>query len=227
MEKIKVKICEREFNLLTDDAPEIIIKSAGKVEEKIIELSALRNRSEVEMLMLVALNLTSEAEKDMFAVKHVIGEMHKKVSMLEEENLTLKETGKLTLNANIDSITRELEQIAQVRDEENEQLRKKLAEQENQIEIHMKEREVEIKRLHDGFDSAAKEMAYIAEVKDGENKTLRNTLNTYETTFDNYVKLKEEEIIKLRKELDDLKLEYEALKVKCDKNDGQLSLRRL
>jgi hypothetical protein len=131
------------------------------------------------------------------------------------------------LREGFESAQREMESIANNKHDENEILRTKITEYETQIEAHMKGRETEIKRLHDGFDDAAKEMAHIAEAKENENKTLRNTLNTYEATFDNYVKLKEEEIVNLRKELSELRLEYETLKTKSVKNDEQLSLRRL
>jgi hypothetical protein len=120
-----------------------------------------------------------------------------------------------------------MENIANNKHEENEILRNKILDYEKQIENLMKEREIEIKRLHEGFESASKEMAYIAGVKENENTTLRNTLNTYETTFDNYVKLKEEEIVKLRSMLEKVQLDYAALKSKQsngNNNGGQLSL---
>jgi hypothetical protein len=214
MEKIKVSICGREYGFVTDDAPELISMVAGKLEEKINEFSEHRFRSNEEMLTLVALNVMNEAEKDMLAVKNVIGELHKKVTALEEENVALKEHGERTLNESVKSATAEFVQMAQVKEEENELLRNMINEHERSIQRQNEEREIELKRLSDGFDSATKEMAHIAQNKEEENNTLRNALSTYETTFDNYVKLKEEEIVRLRKQLEKTNIERDVLKAK-------------
>ncbi|MDR2532841.1 MAG: hypothetical protein LBC82_08395 [Oscillospiraceae bacterium] len=197
MEKIKVTICGREFNLVTDDAPEDIRIIAEKLEEKIVEFSKTKIRSDEEMLTLIALNVLNEAEKDMFAVKNVIGEMHKRISALEEENSDLKSAEQLTISENLKSATRELEQIAQVRDEENEQLRKRIVEYERNAEHLAKEREIEIMRLKDGFESAQSEMANIAGQTDEINEQLRGKILDYEQQIEALMKDREVEIKRL------------------------------
>ncbi|MCL2018271.1 MAG: hypothetical protein FWG70_00805 [Oscillospiraceae bacterium] len=194
MEKIKVTICGRDFNLVTDDAPELIFGIAEKLEAKIAELGQHKVRSDEELITLVALNVLCEAEKDMLAVKNVIGEMHKKITTLENENESLKGSVQLTLTENLQSATRELEQIARVRDEDNEQLRKKLSALELNTEQLVREREYQIKRLTDSFDSAYKEMENIANNKDSENNSLRNKIFEYEQHIDSLVKSREQEI---------------------------------
>jgi len=197
MEKIKVTICGRDFNLVTDDSPEIIEKVAEAIEEKISEFSALKIRSGEEMLTLVALNLMCEAEKDMFAVKNVIGEMHKKIAALEEEKEHIKEDDRHLFEENMESATHELEQIAQFRDEENEQLHRKLAEYEDNMEKLMKDREIELKNLKSSFESAHKEMESIAENRDRENDVLRHKLMDYEKQLENLMKNREIELKRL------------------------------
>jgi cell division protein ZapA (FtsZ GTPase activity inhibitor) len=203
MEKIKVTICGRDFNLVTDDAPDIIIKAAEKVEEKVTEFGARRHRSQEEMLMLVALNLTSEAETDMLGVKNVIGEMHKKISALEDELGDLKAADQLKFDENMESAERELEQIAKFRDEENEKLQLKLADYESNMEKLMKDREIELKELRAGFESAQKEMENIANNKHEENDILRNKIADYEKQIEELMKDRETEIKRLHDGFDD------------------------
>jgi cell division protein ZapA (FtsZ GTPase activity inhibitor) len=197
MERIKITICGRDFSLITDDSPEEIRRVAEKLEEKIAEFSALRTRSAEEMLTLVALNVMNEAEKDMFAVKNVIGELHRKVSALEQEVADTKESDRKALDENVTSAAHELEQIAQVKDERNEFLMQKIAEQEQQIERIMNIRENEIKRLNEAFDSAYLEMGNIAQIRDDENAQLRIKISDYESNMENLMKEREVEIKRL------------------------------
>jgi cell division protein ZapA (FtsZ GTPase activity inhibitor) len=203
MEKIKVTICGRDFNLVTDDAPDIIIKAAEKVEEKVAEFGALKHRTQEEMLMLVALNLTSEAEIDMLGVKNVIGEMHKKISLLEDELNDLRAADQLKFDENMESAGRELVQIAAFRDEENEKLQRQIADYEQNMEKLMKDRETELKELRASFESAHKEMENIANNKHDENEMLLSKIADYEKQIEAMMKDREVEIKRLHDGFDD------------------------
>lgn len=220
MEKIKISICGRSYNLLADDSPDRIIEVAGRLERQIKEYTTqLKNKSEEEVLTLVALNVLDEAEKSAAGLRL---RLEKLETALDEE----KKNNNMMMSENISSAESEMEQLARVKDEENTQLRQKLVDYESELERFMADREREIRELKESFNSARSEMEHIATIKDGENTKLRNTLNSYEATFDLYVKVKEEEIVRLTKTLTTVNADCDELRQRLAavSDDGQLTI---
>lgn len=198
MEKIKVTIYGRNYNLVTDAPPADIRRLAGKLEEKIIEFSALQTRSDEEMLTLVALNILNEADKDMLGVKRVIGELHKKVSALEAQVADVKRESEDALSESLTSATLEMSSMAHFQEEQNEQLRQKIEAYEAEIERLTKSREEELSKLNEGFDSASQEMASMAHFQEEQNEQMQQKLLSYEKEIERLSKDREAEIKTLR-----------------------------
>ncbi|MDR1754725.1 MAG: cell division protein ZapA [Eubacterium sp.] len=220
MDKVKVQICNRSYNLVTDGGTDRLTLLAKNLEGQIAEHTKhLKNRSEIDILTLVALNILDESEREL---ARVIQDAENIKNNLFESEKKLKEA----MDENIYSANRELEQIATFKDIEKEELRKKLMEYEENFDKLVEEKVKEIGILTDGVDSARSEMEHIASVVDSENEKLRNTLNSFEKTFDEYSKLKEAEIIKLREELESSRADCDTLRQRLAALDdeGQMTI---
>lgn len=227
MEKVKVNINGREYNLKVDVEPKRIINIAKSLEAQIKETSrALINRSEQEVLTLIALNILDESEKQILQKEKEISELNNDLQIAREQAIINEQKSNAAFKENLYSAESEMEQLANVKDEENELLRQKLIDYEKDFERFVSEREDEILALKETFNSGISEMNHIAMIKDSENAKLRNTLNSYESSFDLYVKLKEEEIIKLKEEAEVLNAEIDDLRQRLAaiSDDGQLTI---
>ncbi|MCL2086534.1 MAG: cell division protein ZapA [Oscillospiraceae bacterium] len=220
MERVKLKICNRDYSLVTDGDSTRLEAIAESLEKQIVEYSKnLNKRSESEVLTLVALNILEESDKEITACKNELKGMELKLSEHDKKlNFELAE--------NIHSANSEMEQIANFKDSEKAEMQRKLLEYENTLEKLVEEKQSEIALLNKGFVSAQGEMEHIATIKEEENIKLRNTLNSFERTFDEYTKVKEAEIVKLREELDESRAECDELRQRLAALDdeGQISL---
>ncbi|MCL2633590.1 MAG: cell division protein ZapA [Oscillospiraceae bacterium] len=210
MEKIQIKINNRDYSLITDEAPERIEQLAASLEVKISEFrNQMRNRPEIEVLTLTAFDLLECIDTEKMNYVKRLGDLKSQIEEMEAKNKQL-------LYENMSSAESELVQIANVKEQENYDLRSKLLEYEKVWDEH----------AHGTYKSAASEVEEYADAKTEENEILRETLANFEKSFDDYVQTKEKEIIRLQRENEELCSENEELKQRLAAlaDDGQLSI---
>lgn len=241
MEKISLKICQREYSFKTDEKPEKIEKLASQLEKTIAQVSRkLLGKSEAEIVTFASVIMLSDLE-NIISNSDKIKELQVKLS---EANIALatanEQLARMSGNGDFDDMAAEIDllheelekankRIAQLTEEvmsarmevdhfatvkadETTKLSAKIAAYEKQFEELDEKREQEILKLRESYESANAEMEQLAQEKEAENARLHTTLCNYETTFDMYIKKKEDEIKDLQKEMERFKLKD------CEKN---------
>jgi cell division protein ZapA (FtsZ GTPase activity inhibitor) len=215
---MKLKINGREYSMKIDDAEQGMTTQkvqsfAGELDRQISELTfSLPNRTEEEILTLIALNTLIESSSKVDALESAVQAGKQELSELRIALKNSELSVQSAVSENLHSAESELEHIASVKDEENNRLQSKLMEYEHEFEVLNANREKEINKLKESYGSAISELEHIAQVKDTENSKLRQTLNSYEKSFDLSMRAKEEEIASLREKLHDAQLQLDALR---------------
>ena len=200
MEKVKIAICGREYPLKVDESPERIEKIAKELESNILALnSRMTGKSEAEVVTLTALLMLDEADRK--ATPAVDSAEYEK---LREQNAELESKLK-QLNDEILSAQSEMNQIADVQSDENEQLRAKLQEYEQIFERFSADKEKEIAELKASFESGGREMEQIADVKNAENEQLRQKVFDSEAALEKLSDEKNAVISSLQAQLEQYK----------------------
>ena len=124
MNKVKVTICGKDFNLKTDEEPEYLIGLAKKVDEEIANMvSATESMSIQSAAILVALSAFDEAKKSSDSIDNIRTQIKEYVdeacqARSERDDLLKKEK---ILKAKISSLENELK-IKRMKSDINEQL---------------------------------------------------------------------------------------------------------
>jgi len=253
MNKLQIKIRNKVYTLRTDEDPARMTRIAENLDEKITEFAgSMHGRTEVEIITITAFDLMERVD-DLLVSESKLADQSKKLNdgiqtlkeLIEE---TEAENNKL-LKENISSAGNELEQIAMVKEQENEKLRIKIQEYEKEwndkasdvynsaieeikrtAEIKEQENEalrIKIQRYEKEFDeqssnvyqSAINVANEAAESKEAENQKLKETLENFEKLFDEFAKTKEGDILRMQEEIEALKL-----KLAETSEDGQMML---
>lgn len=124
MNKVKVTICGKEFNLKTDDAPSYYINLAKKVDTEIYRMAASADNVSVQSAaILVALQAFDEAQKANDSIDNIRTQIKEYVDDACQARLERDEAVKneKTLLARISALENEL-QIKKMKAEIDEQL---------------------------------------------------------------------------------------------------------
>jgi len=162
MDKLQIKILDRNFSLITDEDPERLNSVAEELEKRVREFRArMRGKSEAEILTLVAFDISDNAEKEITESKRLVSVLRKKLEETEIKNKQL-------LIENMNSAESELVQIAVVKEQENNDLRAKLREYERQIEDVSTDKNAEVQKLRETLANYEKSFNDHAKHKESE-----------------------------------------------------------
>lgn len=162
MDKLQIKILDRNFSLITDEDPEHLASVAGELEKRVREFKArMRGKSEAEVLTLVAFDISDNADKETTELKRQVNVLRKRLEETEIKNKQL-------LIENMNSAESELVQIAVVKEHENNELRAKLREYEQQVEEVSTARDEEVRKLRETLVNYEKSFNDHAEHKERE-----------------------------------------------------------
>lgn len=254
MEKITVKICQRDYSLKTDEKPEKLAMLAAQFEKTIAQVGRkLVGKSEIETVTFAALIMMSDIEnivngkaetkelEERLAAANIalataneqlarmsgngdFDDMAAEIDLLHEE-LEKNEAKIKQQKDEIQSARDEVNHFAVVKEEENNALRAQIADYERQFQSMDATREKEMEKLRESFDEANSRLEQMSGDKNAENEKLRGTLESYEATFDMYVKTKEDEIKALQEETERLRVENSELEKKlANAGDVQLTM---
>jgi cell division protein ZapA (FtsZ GTPase activity inhibitor) len=162
MDKLHITIRDRSYTLRTDECPERISQIAANLDEKLEGfMQAMRGRPEYEILTIAAFDLMEQAD-------NAEAEVARLQSLLEESERS---------QSCYSSVNDEFTKIAEIKEQENNELRTRISEFERQWDAYTAKTHA----------SATDEFMHIAEAKEREISELRLKLLEYEKTWDDCV----------------------------------------
>lgn len=239
MEKIKISISGRDFNLKSED-PKRLRTVAAELDKKIDKTkSAMTSLSLTDAIILTALDYADSSYDTKNAVERALAagnELKEKLEAVTKEkeaiqnqlNSSISETAqlKISLSEAQNELSGIKQQIAKIDFTENETLKQENADLKERLEA-VKEKTASMEqawsRLKEDFQKSQDKSA---NKQKQEIEQLKNTVATYEKAFDEYAEQKKaevnalnEEIIALRKKNVDLTSRLNEITI-----DGQMTL---
>lgn len=241
MERIKISICGRDFNLKSDN-PDRLYSVAEIVQKKIDKMNSMASSmSLTDVVMLTALDFADENYDTRTAIENAMkaaNDIKLKCSESEAKAVDLEKQmsdASSELAALKVSLSEAQSELCAVKEklsdynpdnekrlsEENETLKNQIAELENKNS----RMETAWNTLKSDFDKTqSKNKEDTAQLEELEE--LRNTVATYEKAFDEYAAQRNSEVKELNEELTVLKKKYADLSNQMNEivNDGQMTL---
>lgn len=198
MNTVQITVRGKNYTLRTDENPERMAEIADSLNKRITEFAdAMKGRADAEILTLVAFDLMEQSDDCLKEIEKI----KKRIEEIESKN-----------KDSIDSAESELYRIAEIKEQENSDLRTQLQEYEKLFEKQVADKNAQTDKEYEAkFESLKEENKKLSQ----ENETLKNI----EKSFNDYIKTKEREITAMQEEIEALKMKLAEVS-----DDGQMTL---